>query len=200
MNISHREKRLLMGGGIIILLGTMLFFMFYESDGGGKSITRKMLKNEKELFEQNKKLINIQKLIMSREQKVAEFLPGPELKGDKAKDLLVNEVNQIYKDLEINQPYIEPPRNQYLEIDEYKFLVMLTKFNGPYANVCKLLDSFDSNGFIIDELRVTNTIDNDLLKVNARIKKLVQVSERELKLRQKYKSQSGRFKRRGGVR
>lgn len=181
MNISDREKKLLISAAIIFGLGIPLYFLVLApSSGSSTSAEGTDLESVRNQFETYKRIIKREPLIAERLKKIDAFLPVGDGKSDQD-NLMSKEVFRIYNEHGITIPDVRPPKSEMLEgIDEYKYLKIGTKFRADYIKTCNILNSFDEHGFFINDLRINNpSPDANDLRVDVSLLRLVEMTEKE---------------------
>lgn len=199
MNISAREKKLLTICAIVVLSGLAFLPSMLGDAIGAQDFNDEALIEAKQQFEEYKELMEDWPRIKEELAAIDDYLPDEDFGDREPRDVLPIKVNDLFGQFSVTAKS-DPPRNEFIrDIDEYKWLLIEVKFSAEEKTTMNILKALDNQGFFINDLTMNSTLDKDNLNVSLSLKRLVKVTEEELRIRRQLRERGRDSGRRGAI-
>lgn len=191
INLRKREQLLII---VTVLLGTfvLLYQVGFSKLYHSLAITSSELEKQKTLFSDYLNQFSRKSKIEQEYKEIeAQFpLPAPDRKPAQQ---FSEEVDALCRQLGFSYPNIEPPKDELIEnVDDYKFITLTIRVEGPLKNIAQLLNGFHTRALLIRELNLSSARDQDRITAIITAARIAKLTPEEMEKIKSKKSSEGR--------
>ncbi|MCD6386183.1 hypothetical protein J7M23_10465 [Candidatus Sumerlaeota bacterium] len=201
MNIPQKKReRFLMIATIVVGAVALLYQFAFSSMYEQITSTSEELEYQKEIFKQYITQYKRKNIIENAYKEIEIKFPQPRA-DKKPEQQFTEDIDAMCAKLGFSRRNIEPPKDSLIEnVDDYKFITVTVRVEGPLKNVAELLKEFHRNALLIKELTLTSRLDKDIISAVITAARIAKLTPEELKELKKSRSKRRRGERPGSVR